>query len=185
VEKIIKVFDHDKLFTEILALLTVSENKELYHNVTSSSGWAHCAKPLLSNNNQVGWLIEGVMDYEFIHNYKESWLEISQDNFNQLNLNEGPDTQEADEYTLGVFWQALQSIKKITLDNSVLKRHVFGKYKYSFETENGSKLYKFNTQEEFVNILNKHDLWLELAYQSWKCERKASLLTKLANMVKK
>jgi len=183
-EKIIVIHDHDRLFAEILALLTVSKNEENYHHTTSPSGWVHCTKPLLNvEKNQVGWLIEGVLNYEFIQGHKESWLEISQDEFNQLNLNEGPDTQEADEYTLGVYWQALQTIKKIVLDNStILRRHAFGKHKYSLETEHGTRVFKFNTQEELVDILNEQDLWLELAYQSWKCE-KASFAKKLASKI--
>jgi len=188
-EKVVRVHDHDRQFSEILALFTVSENEELFHHTSSPSGWTHVSKPLLNNEkNQIGWLIEGVQNYEFIQNHKESWLEISQDEFNLLNLNEGPDTTECDEYTLGVYWCALQTLsvmQKIKLTDSVIRRHVFGPYKYSLETDGSSKIFKFNTQEEFVNILNEHDLWLELAYQSWKCERKASLLTKLANMVKK
>ena len=124
-EKIIVIHDHGRLFTEVLALFTVSENKENYHYSTSPSGWTHVSKPLLNaEKNQIGWLVEGVQNYEFICNHKESWLEISQDEFDKLGINELPDTQEADEYTLGVYWCALQTLsvmQKITLDNSVFR----------------------------------------------------------------
>ncbi len=186
-EKIIVIHDHDKLFTEVLALLTVSENENHYHHSTSLSGWAHCAKPLLSDKNQVGWLVEGVLNYEFIQDYKESWIEILQDEFNKLELCDGPDTKEADEYTLGVYWCALQNMQRIVLDNgTILRRNIFGfrKYKYTLETEHGARVYNFNTQEEFVDIITEQDLWLELGYQSWRCE-KASLLTKLVGKILK
>ena len=149
-KKFVKIYDHDRMFVEILALFTVSENKEFYHNATSPNGWTHCAKPLLNQDkNQVGWLIEGVQNYEFIRNHKEAWLEISQDEFIKLDINEGPDTKEADEYTF--------------LKNKGVKITISLKSNKSFRLEKTDCLFcgldhDINSKREYVsyNIYMKH-----------------------------